>query len=1202
MNAALDVLAAHWLAAVLLAVAVVSTLLVLLRRQRLAGWLTPLIALCAAPALLAVGGLVLSKTWAWVLFATAGGVFFVLLFVLLLTSGWWRTPAYLVAGLGLLGLGGLLVGATGEGLVELWQALRSVEFVEPWWLLLLAVLPVIFLFSLRSLDLGEVWRRKRIESARPWLSLGLRVALIVFLTLALAEPRVRQPNDYVTVFFVVDRSESIPAETVPDPANPQKTIDRRAERIKDFINNAVEKRASNHARDRAGLIVFGRRPRLELPPSDAPRLNLRDLPAAVDGNYTDIGAALDLAMASFPPGTGKRIVLISDGNENLGNAEEQAHRARTNGVQIDVLPLAAGQKNEDEILVERVDAPPLTEQGVQVPIRVLVRSFNPNYVIARLTLKQITVKKNDKGVEEPVVSLVGEPLTVKLRFGLNPFSFTRPLTDEQRSYTYEAEIQPLEVRDEKGNVLQPDKPGGRVLPGDRVQNNRASAHVIARGQRRILILEGRRGDHEELVSHLVAAGDKKFKVVAEPVEILDRYKDREKLAVFLSSFDCVILANVAAEQVSPEQQEVLRSNTHDQGCGLVVVGGPDSYGAGGWQDTPVEKALPVDSEIKSLKVQGKGGLVLIMHGCEMADGNVWEKKIAKLAIQRLGPDDEIGVIDGNCQWHIKLQEIGNNREKLLAEVEKLIPGDMPSFDPALNMAHDSLIEPERNLSTKHVIIISDGDPQQVDQKILPKMKGKKITVATVGVATHTANEDKKMAVIAAATGGKAYSVKKPSDLPAIYIKESRLVSQSFVYEKLFQPLVEFRSGPTDKLPDPLPELKGFVRTTPKSSPLVQVPILTPRFADMDFPLLAYWHYGLGKAVAFTSDAGNPKFWSLNWTQKGGERGGMYAKFWEQVIDWSLRPVESRRMEMTTEYRDGKIRITVTARDDNNEPDLNLNLRGGITTPGARPEESGRKQELVFVQKNSGVYVAEIKAEEAGSYFLNAQATRTVKIKDRNGVEREVEEGVDSVRSGVTLPYSPEFADLESNTALLERLREMTDGKTYTDDDAALAEAVKLGDVFRPSPGKVKSLLPLWHWLLFLTGILLFFDIAVRRIAMDKGAIVERAALIWARLRGLPVAASGRPEFMERIQTRKEQAAASARAARRFEGGPVAGGFVPSGADATAPPSASPPTPGARPAAQADAPPQPEDQPGDFASRLLKAKKKIWEERKKDKPD
>src|SRR5207249_5985909 len=135
------------------------------------------------------------------------------------------------------------------------------------------------------------------------------------------------------------------------------------------------------------------------------------------------------------------------------------------------------------------------------------------------------------------------------------------------------------------------------------------------------------------------------------------------LTVFLSNYDSVILANVAASDVgtgdvgggdrvptlvTEEQQEVLRSNTQDQGCGLVMIGGPNGFGAGGWQGTPVEKALPVDCDIKSFKVQGKGGLALIMHACEMADGNRWEKEIAKLAVKKLSPMDEVGII--HWEW------------------------------------------------------------------------------------------------------------------------------------------------------------------------------------------------------------------------------------------------------------------------------------------------------------------------------------------------------------------------------------------------------------------------------------------------------------------------------------------------------------------------------------------------------------------------
>jgi Mg-chelatase subunit ChlD len=1174
MNPLLDFLVAHWCPALLLGIALAALAALGLLRHRNVRWFTPLLVASLAAAVAGVGGLSLSPRWGGWIFVSAIAVF-VGLFLLLAASGIWRRSlAYGVAVLVLLGAGGLCLNWAGANILEMYRDLRGLTFLHPWWLLLLLLVPLFFVLSAPRLNRSE---------PRPWIAVGLRSAGVICLSLALAEPQLRQPNDHVTVLFVVDRSKSIPEELVENASG--KKSDQRERRIREFINKAVAERGAGHERDRSGMIVFGRQPRLELPPSDAPRFHLTgELPLPADGDHTDIAAALKLALASFADDTGKRIVLISDGNENIGDAEREARQAKTNGVEIDVLPLAAGQTNEDEVLIERVEAPPLIEQGARVPVRVLIRSHNPNRVVGRVILKQII-----EGQKVPMA----ETRVVALRRGLNVVTFTRKLTDEQRSYSYEAEFLPERVENDKGEVLK------RELPGDRVQNNRAATHVIARGQRRILILEGKAGEHRFLVEKLGEAGRAKFKIVAESIALLDRYKDRDKLAVFLSNFDCVVLANVAADQVSEEQQEVLRSNTHDQGCGLVAIGGPDSFGAGGWQNTPVEKALPVDSEIKSLQVLGKGGLVLIMHASEMADGNMWQKKIAKLAVERLGPSDEVGVVyyDFQAKWHIKLQPIAGNKASILAQIDKMTPGDMPDFDPALQLAHQALIDPKKELATKHIIVISDGDPQYTP-RILAAMKKDKVTVTTVGVACHGANEDQKMAVIAKSTGGRAYSVKDPRQLPAIYIKESRLVSQSFVHEKLFTPVVLFRSGPTDRLPQQIPPLHGFVRTTPKGSPLVEIPMQTPRFADQEFPLLAYWHYGLGKAVAFTSDAGNPRFWSRAWTQADGGQAAMYAKFWEQIIDWSLRPTESRRLNMITEFRDGKIHILVDARTDDGKPDIHLKLRGGITPPSGKGDQAAQQRELRFVQTNSGQYEAEVKADEAGSYFLNAQAVRTKKVKGRDGKEREIEEGVDSVRAGVTLPYSPEFADLTSNTPLLERLCELTGGQRYEEDDILLADAAKSGTVFRRAPERVKSLLPLWYWLVFLSAVLLVADVAVRRLAMDTHRLAERGRYVWARLRGQPVP-EPMQEVVDRLQMRRTLPGATpTRAVQRFESDTLPASGLPFGADATSVPP--PPTPSAaHPAAPSLGAAQPEPEAGDYASRLLKAKKKALDERKKD---
>src|SRR5262249_13636534 len=133
--------------------------------------------------------------------------------------------------------------------------------------------------------------------------------------------------------------------------------------------------------------------------------------------------------------------------------------------------------------------------------------------------------------------------------------------------------------------------------------------------------------------------------------------------------------------------------------------------------------------------------------------------------------------------------------------------------------------------------------------------------------------------------------------------------------------------------------------------------------------------------------------------------------------------------------------------------------------------------LKFEQTNSGVYEAEVKAEEIGTYLLNIQA----RWKGKDG--KDVAKGV---RAAVTVPYSPEFADVGANTDLLDRLRELTDGKAYAED--TLYQVAKNGDVYRKMPMRYQSLQPLWYWLVLLAGLGLILDVAARRIAVDPAKV------------------------------------------------------------------------------------------------------------------
>jgi hypothetical protein len=544
-------------------------------------------------------------------------------------------------------------------------------------------------------------------------------------------------------------------------------------------------------------------------------------------------------------------------------------------------------------------------------------------------------------------------------------------------------------------------------------------------------------------------------------------------------------------------------------------------------------------------------------------------------------------------------------------VDKMTPGDMPDVDPPLNMAHDALTNPKYKLGTKHIIFISDGDHWDASPKVLNRLRAAKITCTTVCITSHGANEVKKMKKLADTVGNvgdrksSSYHVTDPRQLPAIYMKESRLVSQSFIYDKQpFQPKLhpEMAGGPTEGLPKNLENLYGFVRTQRRPSELVEVPIETPKVEGYVFPILAYWHYGLGKAVAFTSDAKTVKydktrFWDHDWASA---ESGMYTKFWGQVVDWSLRAVESGRLVMATELRDGKVKVTVVARDDKGQPVNGLKLRGGITSPSldvVEKDKAGKDAAgpLRFEQKNSGVYEAEFRAEEFGSYFINVQAVEQAKVKGPDGKEKLVEQGFDSVRAGVSIPYSPEFADFESNTALMERVRDITGGKSFTDDEVSLEKAAASGELFRSVPLRNRSMQPIWYWLLILTGVGLFFDVAVRRISVDPRKVAVSLEQTWAQLRGQAVAAPAVPQFLDRLKSRKAEIAENlGRAERRFEGAETS---------TTAPPGAGDaPVPQPPPTVRPSEPPrqaEPQAEPGDYASRLLKAKRRAMEDRERD---
>ena len=1008
-----------------------------------------------------------------------------------------------------------------------------------WWLLAIPlVLPPLVLVSLRSLaGLGRV---------RRILAIGARATVVTLILLALAEVQTVRRNDKLTTLFLVDYSQSLPAEW--------------QERMRDYINAAVKRQ--KRLDDLAGVITFGKGPRVEVPPTPQfPRMLA--IENAPDPEYTDLGAAIKLALASFPEDTARRLVILSDGNENRGNALEQALVAKGLHVQVDVAPIE--YRYDREVLVEKVMMPPDVKQGETVNINVVVRASEPTRGLLQVYQKSknhLTAASGEK------------PEPVELRRGVNVFTLKQTIT-EPDFYTFQAEFVPDRDSGDKRSV-----------------NNRAEGFVNARGKASVLLIEGTRDEHIELVK---ALRDKEIRVdvlVAPsigPSGIVGGDQLPSDMAQ-LQPYDAVVLGNVPKDSFTDEQLQMFATNCHDFGAGLVMLGGPHSFGAGGWMNTPVEKALPVDMQIKAMKVMGKSALVMIMHASEIPEGNYWQKKVAQEALKTLSSYDYAGMIhwEGTEAWLFTVRPIGDGRGAMLRAIDRMTPGDMPDFDPSLQMGMIGLRK-KTDAMTKHIIVISDGDPTPPTGSIINQLAANKVTVTCVLVAAHGGDTIglNAMQNLATKTKGRFYHVTNPKALPRIYQKEARLISRPLIFERPqpWAPIVDNRyaSETIAGLPRDLPGMTGLVLTSVKENELVEVPLKSPLPTGQENPLLAQWTYGLGRAVAFTSDAG--RRWTTAWRDWSS-----FAAFWSQVIRWSLRPVEDRNLTLTARREEGRIKVVVDALDKKSEFLNFLRFQGIVVRPDLTRES------VELVQTAPGRYEGTIEnAEARGNYFINLAALEGGRIKS-------------IVSTGVSVPYSDEYRELKSNPATLETIASVTGGRVLDwkfrrDGEVDLARTLEQGDAFRrdPSLEPPKSYQDLWPTLLWLAAVLFLGDVAVRRVAPDVDRIRRAVRDRWQKLRGQEVAPP--TEYMEKLKGRKAEVGEQlqrTRAATTFEppplptpsaplDEPLLGGPAPGAPDTTA----------ARPSAPGLAPEQRAPAPESYTDRLLKAKQKVWEEREKD---
>lgn len=868
----------------------------------------------------------------------------------------------------------------------------------------------------------------QLSPAARMVSVATRVLILVLLLAALSRPVWERRTQGRHVLFLLDASRSVTRENMEAAIA---DVDRLA------------RDAAGASGNRVSVIAFGRNPRLLVPPT-------RDWPG-----FTDEHRDLLLHETSLTAAHERRTKLVSEGAPQEALAEADARikaiesfRDEVAGDHTDAhaalrLAMNIGEVDEARAIFLFTDAcftrgdwreaiEGVRARGHTLHTVALDKPIPPEVAATDLTLpEKVRVNQSFTGSLR-VASTVETPARIAVyRDGYAAAEFSATLRPGRNTIPIPGQF----FRDKGFHTIDV---AVRAENDTRVENNRVRSLLVVPGELRVLYVDSDEAQQSYLTSALGLEG---VRVEARPASGVPRSLED------LLGYDAFILSNVPADKLSAAQMQMIRSYVQDFGGGFLMLGGDQSFGLGGYYNTPVEEVLPVRMPIQKELNRPSLALMLVIDKSGSMDGAKIQlaKRAAIATAEAINPRDQIGLVgfDSDARVILELTPAGD-RAGVSASIGTLDAGGGTFLFPALEIAYDAL--QQSNARRKHVIVLSDGQTEGFGYEDMAQiMAGDGITISTVGIGEGA--DMKLMEGMAAAGGGRAYFTNDFHAIPQIFTREALRASNSMLVERLVIPTVE---APDESLAeidiDDLPPLAGYVATTPKETASVVI------ISDSGDPILAKWRCGLGRAAAFTSDT-KPR-WAEDWI-----RWPDFAKFWAQLVR-SVAGQDVARdvsLEVRHEVRDGGVHLTAEVRDaaDNYLSDRVPQLMMHDGQSGTRPVEVVREAPGRF-----GATVPE------GEYGKTQQfAWRLPPEPDRRNAE------------GLTTPFgfvqsfSPEFRALGVDQAVIDELRRAGAEEVSSVGSVALNLAKRSG----------RASIPLWPALLITALLLVPLDILCRRL-------------------------------------------------------------------------------------------------------------------------
>lgn len=778
--------------------------------------------------------------------------------------------------------------------------------------------------------------------------------------------------------------------------------------------------ASRGGGDRLAVVAFGRRAAVELRPGAG---KLQRFTADVGAERSDLASALKAALALLGAEGDGRILAVTDGRYTGRDPAGVAGRAALGGVPVDYRLLE--RPATGDVAVESVDAPLETSPGEGFVVTAWVRSPARGDV-------DVELRRGDRVIAQGHRTLAA---------GRNRLTFRdRAASSGVRAYT-------LTVRGQ----------GADPLP----ENNAARFLVGVQGPRPLLVVDTGGGELAELLRGAGLDVDRR-----PPHEIRGSLES-------LAGYSAVLLQDVPASDVGDTTMRNLAAWVRGAGGGLMMTGGQDAYGPGGYFRSPLEDVLPVSMELRQEhRTMSLAMAVALDRSGSMAasvGGGRTKMDLANLAtvevLGLLSPFDELAVIAVDSQPHIiaPLKPVGEApglRQEILS-IDSL-GGGIFVYE-ALHAAVEQLLKSEAG--TRHVILFADAadseNPAEYRQ-LLARARAAAITVSVVGLGTEADVDAEFLRDVARRGGGRIFFTDSPQALPRLFAQETFVVARSSFVDvatpwRTTAGLLTL-AGRTFTEP---PALGGYNLTYLR--PEAQLAAVTRD--DYEAPVVAAWQVGLGRSVAYTGQVGG-RFRGAagSWSELG--------ELLASLARWTAGESEDLGQEMmvTEELDRGLVRIRLHLDPDRGGDPFTELPRALILTgvPGETPEKTERP--LSWIDPDTLEAEVELGGDEVALTRLEVPGRGAAALPP------------------VRLPYSPELAPSEpgSGHLVLEGLASSTGGR----------QRIDVGDVWRDFPRRPRFV-ELTPWLFGLVLLTFLLEVLERRTALLTSRTSEIRATLGA---------------------------------------------------------------------------------------------------------